>query len=105
MCKGLNNMVKCFTISEHLKQKPTQQTIAAETIDSSEDDTDDTDDGESLQDEDASLLDNLNDILDHPVEEGVVLPSHMQCCSHTLKLAATTDAEVALSDPVYKKIY
>ena len=98
-----SNMVKCFTVSEQLKQKHKQQTVAAETIDSSEED--DTDDDERLQDEDACQLDNLNDIVDHPVEEGVILPSHMRCCSHTLNLVATTDAEVAMSDPAYEKIY
>jgi hypothetical protein len=39
------------------------------------------------------------------MDEGVVLASHMRCCSHILDLVATIDAEVALSDHAYKKVH
>jgi hypothetical protein len=101
-------MVKCFAVSEHLKQ--TQQTAAAENCDNSDDTKEEVDDEEtSDDDEGACQLDNLNEIFERPVaqqmDEGVVLPSHMRCCSHTLDLVATTDAEVALSDQAYKKVH
>jgi len=35
----------------------------------------------------------------------VTLPDHMKCCSHTLNLIATTDAEEALTDTTCKKLY
>ena len=34
-----------------------------------------------------------------------LLPEHLRCCTHTLNLVATTDAEHALNDACYKKLY
>ena len=36
---------------------------------------------------------------------GILLPQHMRCSTHTLNLVATTDAEGALSDATYKRLY
>ena len=37
--------------------------------------------------------------------DAVILPDHLRCCSHTLNLIATTDAESALQSASYKKLY
>lgn len=37
--------------------------------------------------------------------DDITLPEHLRCCSHTLNLVATTDAEKALNDNTYKKLY
>jgi len=37
--------------------------------------------------------------------DDVVLPDHMRCCSHTLNLVAVTDANEALNNGTYKKLY
>lgn len=37
--------------------------------------------------------------------DSVILPDHVHCCSHTLNLVATPNAEKALSEATYKKLY
>jgi len=37
--------------------------------------------------------------------DAVTLPDHLRCCSHTLNLIATKDAESALENASYKKLY
>ena len=67
-----------------------------------------------MQADDAGQPDNLSQVIEEQTgrqqdndgaDVGVTLPPHMRCCSHTPNLVATCDAERALSEPAYKKIY
>ena len=83
---------------------------AAENCDNSDDTDEEVDDEEaSDDDEGACQFDNLNEIFERrlaqQMDEGVVMPSCKRCCSHTLNLVASTDAEVALSDQAYKQVH
>lgn len=42
---------------------------------------------------------------DFAESSGIYLPSHLSCFSHTLNLLATTDANKALTDAAYKRLY
>jgi hypothetical protein len=64
-------------------------------------------DDEASADEVTTFNFNVSDGLDtyRAESDDITLPAHLRCCSHTLNLIATTDAENALNDSVYKKLY
>ena len=101
-----SNMVKAF--DEY--SKPVTTDTGNEDVSVSSDESDVGDD--DIQN------DAVLDIFDLVVDDGlntyhelsdendnIILPEHMRCCSHTLNLIATTDADKALADGAYKKIY
>jgi hypothetical protein len=64
-------------------------------------------DDEASADEVTSFIPGVSDAVDKYKADAddITLPEHLRCCSHTLNLIATTDAEKALNDKAYKKLY
>uniref|UniRef100_A0A8C1Z2W8 BED-type domain-containing protein n=1 Tax=Cyprinus carpio TaxID=7962 RepID=A0A8C1Z2W8_CYPCA len=65
----------------------------------------DDDDDDDEEDEEVTFT-NVADVLDTSTEEGIVLPPHLRCASHTLNLISCSDVDKwLLSNPGTKGIY
>ena len=100
-----SNMVKAFSEFSVKRQEP--EVSVEEAVSEAESDSDSAEEGD--EDNDLARV-----IFDSGVSEAieasednveVTLPEHMRCCSHTLNLVATKDAEKALGNAAYKKLY
>lgn len=64
-----------------------------------------SDDDDDEEDEEVTFT-NVADVLDTSTEEGIVLPPHLRCASHTLNLISCSDVDKwLLSNPGTKGIY
>jgi predicted glycosyl hydrolase (DUF1957 family) len=94
------NIVKAFAEStkatEHAQKQATEVSCETEDDDDTEEDLETGYLGTGI---DAAFTTYQMDA------DSVILPHCVRCCSHTINLVATTDAETALSDTTYKKVY
>lgn len=78
-----------------------------DTITTESNDGSDASDDEASADEETNFNFDVSDGIDKykADSDDITLPEHLRCCSHTLNLIATTDAESALNDNAYTKLY
>ena len=98
-----SNMVKAFKEFEgKIETQALQQSTDSGSDDGDGDD--DIGDGEAnATDLLTKAADGVND--DESEEPVIVLPRHMRCCTHTINLVATTDAQKACDDKQYKRTH
>ncbi len=98
-----SNFVKAFTeFSQTLTEVQVQQPLQNELNDDNEDD--DTIDQYIVFEDMDNILTRTQEQLVLDEEDGLKLPPHQRCASHTLNLVAVHDINTANSDAAYKKL-